>query len=194
MLKKLNDTLLNPVLSPVTIAFTLATMSLSSSSTHAVAEEDAREERIIDPTGLWKVNRFDIVVSIEECDTEEYCPTIHWIAEGETDVYGYFGPGKKERNERGIKEPTRDNILELCGSPLNFKIEPAGDNPTKRKGVVHISGWDMWANMTLHLTDENTAKVNISKFIFSEKDTWNRIPPEQHKKYQRCTPPKRPQP
>ena len=146
----------------------------------------------IDPTGLWKVNRFDIVMGIKKCPEKEICPTIHWIAENERDVYNYFGPSHRERQQRGIRTPTRENILELCGQYINFDMTQDPNNPLKRKGRVHLPGKGFWASMSLELKDNNTADVTISKFWIKERDTWTRIPPSEEHRYRRCAPQKPP--
>jgi len=150
----------------------------------------AAEERspAIDPVGLWKVNRFDIVMSIEDCAEQDFCPTIHWIAEGEREVYDYFGPSSREKRERGIENPSRADILELCGQPIEFALTQDPENPQKHKGRVHLTGKGFWANMTLELKDENTAAIKMSKLWVSERDTWTRIPQSEEHRYTRCAP------
>ena len=164
---------------PLGLAFAAAAIC-----TPAAAEES------VDPVGLWKLNRFDIVMAIEDCDTRDFCATIHWIAEDEREVYDYFGPSSREKRERGITKPTRDDILELCGKEINFALTQNAENPLKHEGRVHLPGKGFWAKMVLELKDEDTADVKISKLWISERDTWTRIPQAQEYRYTRCAPQK----
>ncbi|TNE33010.1 MAG: hypothetical protein EP349_00380 [Alphaproteobacteria bacterium] len=165
---------------PLGMAFAAAAIC-----TAAAADEPVSQ---IDPVGLWKVNRFDIVMSIEDCDAQDFCPVIHWIAEDEREVYDYFGPSSREKRERGIKNPTRDNILELCGQQIDFELEQNPQNPLKYEGRVHLTGKGFWANMKLELKDEDTAAIKMSKLWVTEHDTWTRIPQSQKTRYTRCAP------
>lgn len=164
---------------PLGLAFAAAALSAPA----AAAEE-------IDPVGLWKLNRFDIVVAIEKCDTKDFCPVIHWIAENEREVYDYFGPSPRERRERGITNPDRNDILALCGQEISFELEQDTENPRKHKGRVDLPGKGFKANMVLELKDQNTAAVKISKLWISERDTWTRIPQSEEHRYARCAPQK----
>tara|TARA_R110002124_G_scaffold10423_4_gene52132 strand:+ start:275 stop:820 length:546 start_codon:yes stop_codon:yes gene_type:complete len=172
--------MIDKIVRPLGLAFAAAAICTS-----AAAEEPVSK---IDPVGLWKVNRFDIVMAIEECDERDFCPRIHWIAEDEREVYDYFGPSSREKRARGIKEPDRNDILELCGQAIAFELEQESENPQKHKGRVHLTGKGFWANMTLELKDEDTAAIKISKLWISERDTWTRIPEEQEHRYKRCAP------
>jgi len=160
--------------------FTVAALSVSATPAQTPEEPDG-----IDPIGLWKLNRFDIVVAIEPDEKKDFVPRIHWIAENEREVYDYFGPPRRERP----RNPSRDDILKLCGQEIKFEAEQDQNNPDRHRGRVHLPGQGFWANMTIHLKDADTADVTISKFIIRERDTWTRIATEDAHRYPRCAPP-----
>lgn len=187
-----SKTSLKRLLKPLVTAFALTASSLPALANDAEKTPQSpvsqKSEQSADPRGLWKVNKFDIVIAIRDCPEKEHCTSIHWIAADERDVYSYFGPDKQTRRAKNITTPTYEDVQELCASEIDFVLSKDTSSPNKRKGRVHLTGRNMWANMSLELTDADTAKVVISKFIFKETDTWTRIPKEQEAKYPACKP------
>ena len=156
--------------------FALATVPAHSMDNKVV------EEPHYDPIGLWKLNMFDVVVNVEKCPEKEFCPTIHWIAPNEKDIYSWFGPRKKKRKQK----ITREIVSSLCGQNMPFNIKPIKKNVYK--GTIYARAKDTKLKVKMTMLSQIRVKVKISWGFFSKKDTWKKVSGQEAKLYPKCTP------
>jgi len=124
---------------------------------------------ITEGTTYWKTNLVDTVIALKPCPKTGVCGKIVWINPQDQDAYDYFGDPAKIH---GRRMNTQD-IQSLCGySP---KIDFKQVAPNQWTGTMEVRGKGVTANMEATQISENELRIRISKFIFSETDTWKRV-------------------
>lgn len=129
----------------------------------------AAETNLTEGTTYWKTNVVDSVIAMQPCPESGVCGKIVWINPEDRDAYDYFGDPAVARGRRVEAE----DIQSLCGYSPKMAFEQVA--PNQWNGTMDIRGKGVTANVEATQVNENELRIRISKFIFSETDTWTRV-------------------
>lgn len=177
----------------VALVFSLAAIAPEAAAEQPVTPPGNAAENTqaqFDPRGLWKTERFDSVVTLEDCppgSDQELCSRIWWVNPKDHEIFEWFGSGNKTRYEI-----TDRDVLSLCGMKADITANATGLN--QWKGKLYAPGQHITLTIEVEMPDPDTAKlveyVDIP-FIsaIKERETWRRVG-EDDPRYPRCAPPK----
>lgn len=129
----------------------------------------AAQASLTEGTTYWKTNVVDSVIAMHTCPESGVCGKIVWINPEDRDAYDYFGDPDVARNRR----IGTDDVQSLCGYSPKMDFEQVA--PNQWHGTMDIRGKGVTANVEATQVNENELRIRISKFIFSETDTWTRV-------------------
>jgi uncharacterized protein (DUF2147 family) len=127
------------------------------------------ETSLTEGTTYWKTNIVDSVIALRPCPESGVCGKIVWINPEDRDAFDYFGDPAVARDRRIDAQ----DIQSLCGYSPKMAFEQVA--PNQWKGTMDIRGKGVTANMAATQISENELRIRVSKFIFSETDTWTRV-------------------
>ncbi len=184
----------------LTVKKTIASLAFSCAALPAFAQEGIVPETAAAPapaapasstigteTTYWKTEFFDAVLAIRPCKEQGVCAEVHWVNPDEPKIVEYFGDPKLKKSGFG-NQVTQDDVKALCGFQPKMQAKQVSAN--KWAGTLHMRGLGMTFNTEVVLVNENEAHVVTSKAIFSQKDVWKRVEPNDPR-YPKCTAPKK---
>lgn len=137
-----------------------------------------------DPPTLWKTTTFDAVISMKPCASQGVCGEVYWMNPQDKTLFDYFG----DKSTRDIGQPvTEADVKALCGfSPkLDFKQTA----PNRWQGTMDLRGKGMTVNIDATRLNDREMKVDTSKFVVRQSETWTRVDANDPR-YPKCERPK----
>lgn len=133
---------------------------------------------------LWKTQTFDAVISLQECPSTGVCGEIVWLNPADRKLYDYFGDKAKKQDGMPV---TDSDVKELCGFSPKLNFLPTGEN--QWRGTMELRGMNMTVNIDAVRTSDSTMRVDTSKFIIKQSETWTRVDANDAR-YPRCEKPR----
>ncbi len=133
---------------------------------------------------LWKTQTFDAVIELQPCGPSGLCGQVHWLNPADKKLFEYFG-------DRSNREPgqaiTTDDVKALCGFTPKIDFTKIADN--RWQGTMELRGMGMSVNVDATRLDDNAMRVDTSKLIIRQTETWTRVDPADPR-YPKCEKPK----
>jgi uncharacterized protein (DUF2147 family) len=136
-----------------------------------------------DEATLWKTQTFDAVIALKPCPGTGVCGEIHWMNPSDHKLFDHFG----DKAKKGYGPVTDDDVRALCGFSPKIDFRAVGDN--RWQGTMHLRGMNMTVDVDALRTSENTMRVDTSKFIIRQSETWTRVDANDPR-YPKCEKPK----
>jgi hypothetical protein len=137
-----------------------------------------------DAPTLWKTQTFDAVIELQPCPETGMCGQLHWMNPADKKLFEYFG-------DRSGREPgqaiTADDVKALCGFTPKIDFKKTAEN--RWQGTMELRGMGMSVNVDATRIDDNAMRVDTSKLIIRQSETWTRVDAKDPR-YPKCEKPK----
>lgn len=158
--------------------------ALATAFGFAAAPAGALANGIEEAPTLWKTVTFDAVISLKPCPPAQggVCGEVYWLNPKDKTLFDYFGD--KAAHSGSV---TDADVSALCGfSPrLDFKQTA----PNRWQGTMDLRGKGMTVNVDATRINDREMKVDTSKFVIRQSETWTRVDASDPR-YPKCEKPK----
>lgn len=118
---------------------------------------------------LWKTESLDAVIRIENGPNGAHSE-LYWMNPKDTRIFDYFGD--KAGRETG-SAVTEDDVKALCGFSPRLDFKAVGEQ--RWRGTMKLRGMGMDVNVEATRLSDRQLRVDTSKFIIRQSETWTRI-------------------
>jgi hypothetical protein len=118
---------------------------------------------------FWKTQSLDAVIRIEN-GPDGARSELYWMNPKDTKIFDYFGD--KTGRDAG-SAVTESDVKGLCGFSPKLDFKAAGEQ--RWRGTMELRGMGMEVNVEATRLNDRQMRVDTSKFIIRQSETWTRI-------------------